>query len=361
MNYRIVLYLWLFLFLFPGRLKAQVYTDRKVASYQVSEKTSVEVSNKYGKINVITWDKDSVRFEVDVRFSAGNMDKLQKLKNNIKVEFAASKYYVIGKTTFNDIGSKIGDFVETFIPSNQVSINYMVYVPKQINLKIDNKFGDIYLDDFNGSLDLKLSNGDLKANKISGTPLISVSSGNGTINSITGGRVLISYSDIRIKQADNLDLESRSSRVTIDQGSNVKIDSRRDKLNIVTIENLSVTGYFTTVEIEDLKKEFRSSLKYGSLMVDHVDKDFTFLNVNSEYADIDLFFDRSTAYNIDITHHNDVTINLPAILAKVQTKDLDTELKLKLTYGKIGNASEEKSPKVKVTATKKCIINIIHK
>jgi hypothetical protein len=96
-------------------------------------------------------------------------------------------------------------------------------------------------------------------------------------------------------------------------------------------------------------------------MIDHIDKDFTFLNVNSEYADIDMFFDRNTAYNIDISHHFDVYINLPASLAKVQTKDLDTEQKMKLTYGKIGNASEEKSAKVKLTATKKCIINIIHK
>lgn len=361
MNYRIVLYLWLFLSLYPGRLKAQVYTDRKVASYQVSEKTSVEVSNKYGKINVITWDKDSVRFEVDIRFNAGNMEKLEKIKNNVKVEFVASKYYVIGKTTFNDIGSKIGDLVEAYIPSNQVSINYMVYVPQRINLKIDNKFGDIYLDDFNGSLDLNLSNGDLKANKIAGTPMISINSGDATINSITGGRVVISYSDIRIKQAGILEIESRSSRLTIDQGDNVKIDSRRDKINIVEMDKLSATGYFTTIEIEELKKEFRSTLKYGSLMIDHIDKDFSFLNVNSEYADMDFIFDRNTAYNVDISHHYDVTINLPASMAKVQTKDLDVEQKMMLTYGKVGNASEEKSAKVKLSATKKCIISFIHR
>lgn len=361
MNFRIGLYLWLILFMYPGWLKAQTYSDRKVACYQVNEKTSVEVSNKYGKIHVITWDKDSVRFEVDMRISASSKEKLQKMKNNISVEFAASKFFVIGKTNFKNVGSKIGDFVEAYIPSNQVSINYMVYVPKRINLKIDNKFGDIYLDDFNGVLDLKLSNGDLKANKISGNPLISLSSGGATINSINSGRILISYSDLRIKQAVRVDIESRSSRIVIDDGTNVKMDSRRDKINMISVDNFSGSGYFTSIEIGELKKEFRASLKYGSLTVDHVDNNFTFFNANSEYADIELFFDRNTAYYIDIAHHNDVYINLPASLAKVQTKDLDVEQKLKLTYGKIGNASENKSAKLKITAPKKCIINIIHK
>ena len=360
MNYRIVLYLWLVLFLYSGCLNAQVYTDRKVHSYPFTEKTSVEVSNKYGKIHVITWDQDSVRFEVDLRISASNMEKLEKLKNNVSIEFNDTKYFILAKTIFSNAGNVITDFVETYIPSNQVVINYMIYVPKQISLKIDNKFGDIYVDDFNGALEINLSNGDLKANKITGSTIINISSGDATINNMNGGRVIASYSDLVIKQASNIDMETKSSRITIAQADKLKIDSRRDKIKITSVEVLSSTGYFSTYEIENLKKELRSTFKYGSLMIDNVEKDFSFININSEYTDIDLFFDRNTSYNIDIAHHNDVFINLPASLAKVQTKDLDVEQKLKLTYGKIGNA-DENSAKLKITAPKKCVINIIHK
>jgi hypothetical protein len=360
MIYRIVLYLWLVLFLYPGGLLAQVYTDRKVHSYPVTTKTSVEVSNKYGKIHVIAWDQDSIRFEVDLRISASGMEKLEKLKNTISVEFNASQYFIIAKTNFSNAGNVITDFVDAHIPSNQVVINYMIYVPKQISLKIDNKFGDIYMDDFDGALEINLSNGDMKANKISGMPLINISSGDAIINNISGGRILASYSDLLIKQASDVDLETRSSRVTIDQADNLKIDSRRDKIKITSVGVLSSTGYFSNFEIEYLKKELRTTLKYGNLTIDNVEKGFTFININSEYTDLDLFFDRYTAYNIDIAHHNDVYINLPASLAKVQTKDLDVEQKLKLTYGIIGNA-DENSAKLKISAPKKCIINIIHK
>jgi hypothetical protein len=360
MNYRIVLYLWLLLFLYSGGLKAQVYTDRKVNSYPVTEKTSIEVTNKYGKIHVIAWDKDSVRFEVDLRISASNIEKLQKLKNNITIDFNASQYFVLAKTNFSSVGNIITDFVDAYIPSNQVVINYMIYVPRQVNLKIENKFGDIYLDDFNGPLEINLSNGDLKANKIIGPSKINISSGDATINDITGGRILASYSDLHIKQSLNVDLETRSSIIAVDQADNLKIDSRRDKIKITSVDNLSATGYFSTFEIENLKKELRTTLKYGNLIIDNIEKGFSFININSEYTDIDLIFDRNTGYNIDITHHNDVFINLPASLAKVQTKDLDVEQKLKLTYGKIGNA-DENSAKLKISAPKKCVIDITQK
>lgn len=361
MIYRTVLCLWLVLFLFPGGLGAQVYSDRKVQKFKTTEKHAVEISNKYGKIHVITWDKDSVKLEVDLRISANSYQKMEKLRDNISFDFTSTKYYIIAKTVFSNQKGIISDFVDAFIPSNQVTINYMVYVPKNVSLKIENKFGDIYMDDFNGNLEIILSNGDLKANKLSGTPVIKLSSGDGTINSINRGKVYVSYSDLRIKESRNLMLESRSSRITMDVTSDLLVDSRRDKINIEQVNEVSASGYFTSLNIENLTKELRCNFKYGNIMVDNVADKFAFINLDSEYTDIDLLFSRSTSYLIDIAHSNDVYINLPASLAKIQTRDLDVEKKLMLTYGKIGSTATETSHKVKINAPKKCVINIIHR
>jgi hypothetical protein len=358
---RTVLCLWLILFLYPGGLQAQVYSDRKVRKFKTTEKHAVEVSNKYGKIHVIAWDKDSVKFEVDLRISANSYQKMEKLRDNISFDFTSSKYYIVAKTVFASKGGIISDFVDAFIPSNQVTINYMVYVPRNVSLKIENKFGDIYMDDFNGNVEIILSNGDLKANKLSGTPIVKLSSGNGTINNIQKGKVYVSYSDLRIKASSNMMLESRSSRITLDQTSDIIIDSRRDKIDIQQVDDVSASGYFTSLNIENLTEELRCNFKYGNIMVEQVSDKFTFINLDSEYTDIDLMFDRTTSYLIDIAHSNDVYINLPASLAKIQTRDLDVEKKLMLTYGKIGSTATETSHKVKINAPKKCVINIIHR
>ncbi|MBN2522953.1 MAG: hypothetical protein JXB24_06740 [Bacteroidales bacterium] len=361
MIYRTVLCLWLVLFLYPGGLLGQVYSDHKVRKYKITEKTTVEVTNKYGKVHVITWDKDSVKFEVDLRISANSDQKMQKLKDNISFDFTATKYYVVAKTQFSNQAGIISDFVDAFIPSNRVTINYLVYVPKKANLKIENKFGDIYMDDFAGNLEIILSNGDIKANTLAGSPKIRVSSGDGTINSIQNGKVFVAYSDLQIKSATNLNMDTKSSRITINKATNVRINSSRDKYHIEEIGELSMTAYFTMLNIDNLKKELYCEFKYGNIFVEKVYDSFSFINIESEYADIDLYFNRNTSYNLDITHSNDVYINLPASLARMQTKELDLPEKLKLTYGKIGSTATETSHKVNISAIKKCIVNIVHK
>ena len=359
--YRTVLCLWLVLFLYPGGVTGQVYSDKKVRNFKVTEKTTVEVSNKYGKIHVVTWDRDSVRFEVDLRISASNYQKMEKLRDNINFEFTATKNFVVAKTVLTSQGSIISDFVDAFIPTNQVTINYMVYVPKNISLKIENKFGDIYMDDFNGNLEIILSNGDLKANRLSGYPSVFLNSGNGTINSIDNGKIQVSYSDLQIKEAGKVHLESKSSRITVNSAVNLDIDSKRDKFEIDAVDYIFASGYFSSFTIDNVRKELRGDLKYGNLDVNHVADVFSFINIDSEYTDIDLYFNRSTSYNLDITHHNDVYINLPASLARIETKVLNEDEKLMLTYGRIGSTAIETSHKVKITATKKCNINIIHR
>ncbi len=361
MIYRTVLCLWLVLFLYPGGVSGQVYSDRKVRNFKATEKTTVEVSNKYGKIHVVTWDSDSVRFEVDLRISASSYQKMEKLRSNINFEFTGTKYYVVAKTVLTSPTSIISDFVDAFIPTNQVTINYMVYVPKNVSLKIENKFGDIYMDDFNGNLEIILSNGDLKANRLSGSPSIFLSSGNGTINSIDDGKVMVSYSDLHIKEAGKVYLETKSSRITVDRAVNLDIDSKRDKFEIEAADYISAAGYFSSFTIGNIRKELRCSLKYGNIDVNHVSNVFSFINIESEYTDIDLNFNRSTSYNLDITHHKDVYINLPASLASIETKVLNEDEKLMLTYGRIGSTATETSHKVKITAPKKCNINIIHR
>lgn len=361
MNYKRFLYLWLVIVMFSGGLRAQVYTDHINRAFKVSPKSSVEVFNKYGKVHVVTWDKDSVMFQVDLRISTNNEQKLEKLKNNISFDFTSTNYYVVAKTTFARSRGIITEFVDAFVPSNSVVIDYIVYIPRQATLKIDNKFGDVYIDDFSGNLDLTLSNGELKANYLSGNTSIKLNSGDGVINRVDRGKIYISYSDLMIKQATKIDIESKSSVITVNKGENLRINSRRDKYFFEDLKEISGDTYFTNLKIGNLKNEASLQFKYGGIIIEQIQRNFGLINIHSEYADIDLFFVKGSAYNLDISHHQDVYLKIPSSMAETQTEELNKEDKMMLTYGKIGSNVTVNSPKVKIDATKKCVINIIHK
>ncbi len=364
MNYKKTVFLLLAALFLATAPKAQLYTKKVSKSYRINSNTTIDIYNKYGKVHIVTWETDSVKFKVDLRIKTNSETKLKKLRESISFDFTGTDYYVVAKTR---LGKKSGgvftdimDIAETIIPSeNQVTIDYLVFLPKYANFKIENKFGDIYTDDLDGNVSIILSNGNLKANNFNGNTVISLSSGDGVINSIRDGKVTVAYSDFYIKNANKLNIDSRSSKINIDKADFLKLNSRRDKLYIQSINDLYGDSYFSDFTVYKLNNELNYSFKYGDFSAGIINRFFSFININSEYTDLDLIFEKGSAYVIDITHYQDVILNYPVNLAKTEEKILNENEKLMSTYGRIGYGSP--LSKVKINAPKKCIVNIVHK
>ena len=363
MNYSRFIIIWLISALFSGILDAQTYaeTERKERSFKTSNDVTVEVFNKYGIVHVETWEKDSVKFIIDLKVEANNNEKLNSIKESILFDFTPSKYKIQAKTIFNKARGLITEFVDAFVPSTTVIIDYTVIIPKNASLKIDNKFGNIYLDDIYGNADISLSNGDITAKRLLGNTTIRHSSGDSEIDEIKTGKIFISYADMNINKVGNLTFDTRSSRIDIQQADYLKIKSSKDKYNVEQTNELYCEGSLTTLSISKLRTELNATLRYGGAKIDNISRSFHFLNLSSEYADIDLYFERNSSYNLDITHHQDAVIQMPRPYSKIETKELNPSEKLMLTYGTIGLNVGVNSPKLKITALKKCIVNIIHK
>lgn len=361
MNCKRLLFFWLVIVMFSGGVWGQVYSESFVKNYKVTSKSTIEVYNKYGKVHVIAWDKDSVKFEVDMTISASDQKKLDKLKSNIDFDFVSTNYYIIARTKFTKSGGVFSDVVETIIPSNNVAINYIVYIPSNVNLKVENKFGDVYIDDFFGNLDLILANGALKANNLEGNISLQLSSADAMINQIKSGIVNLRYSDIEIRNADKIDFDTKFSKINVSEAKHLKITSRRDSYNIEEVGTLTGRGDFTKMNIAYLKEGLNFSNKYYSLTVEDINPKFNIINISSELTDVELYFTEDATYNLDVTHHPDVFLTYPTASAKLETKELNDEDKLLITYGTIGNRITSNLPKVKIFASKKCFINLKHR
>src|SRR3972149_1755609 len=155
--------------------QAQVpeYTQRVTRSFKVNSTATVDIANKYGKVQVVTWDNDSVKFIIDLRIKAKDQQKLQKLKQSIDFEFTTGQFFVIAHTVLGqssqDIFKDIVDIAGTYLSTaNSVTINYTVMVPDYTPLKIENKFGDVFIDNLDNNLSLTLAYGDLTAGRLNG-------------------------------------------------------------------------------------------------------------------------------------------------------------------------------------------------
>ena len=343
-------------------VRAQTYSESQkiVRSFPAGSETRLDLSNKYGTVHIIPWKKDSVHIAIDLFIKSSSASKLEKLKKNVDFEFTDTKYYIIANTRF---GTKSGNFFSdlkdlsgTIIPTrNEVKIDYAVHVPSGMNINITNKYGDIYIDDMKGSVSVNLSNGDIKANSLSGETNISLNFGNGIINELSNAKLNISYADIEIQSAGQLSIESKSSKIRIHRVEILKILSKRDKYTVSRIDNLFGESWFSDIWLYRMNEEINYNPKYGVLKVDSIPEDFSFININTEFADLNMVFERTASYQLEILKHDNVLLHLPDEYAELDVIDQEDEaVHLKGMVGPTHNTVS----RVKITAPKKCIINL---
>ena len=357
--------LLILLFLLPGTLAlAQNLSDKRSVSrsYPVSHETTLEVHNKYGKIQVATWEKDSVAIEVDILLTESSKSKLRKLKEDIHIDFTGAQSYIIAKTVIKSesgrLASELKNIGNTISGSNKrVEINYLVHLPAYMDVVLTNKFGDIYMDDLDGQSDIELSNGVMKANRLTGNSSISLSFADGMIKELGSANVKLSYSDMDLDQVSQLDLVSKSSELHVDLVHVLKIDSRRDKLYFKQVEFLYGNSNFTQIWVYDFLRESDLYMKYGELTIEHVLLDFSKIYVESEYTDMTLYFDRETSLAFDIFHHKKSILRLPG--SEVLSEDAPSGKDHFKTVGTLGEG--DPVGQVNIDALQKCFINISFK
>ena len=347
-------------------LRAQTpeYVKQVVKSFQVNSGITIDLTNKYGKVHVIRWNIDSVKFIIDLRIRTKDAGKMQKLKQNIDFEFTASQYFLNASTKIGDNASDvfqdIKDIAGTYLSSsNTVTINYTMMVPDYVSIKIDNKFGNVYIDDADQNFNLTLSYGDFSCNRLSGKSEIRITSGNAEIGYIREGLLFISYGNLHLHDAGKLTAETRSSTITIDKSAELRINSRRDKLYLNELGSFSGESYFSNINGGTLHNEMNFVSRYGAVNLDNIRKTFTNLNLTAEFTKVTLAFDRSASYNLELSHHQEVVFVYPKNIASLKTKVINVEEKQFLTSGVIG--TEPAVSKVVINVPKKCNLTLISK
>ncbi|MFA5818010.1 MAG: hypothetical protein WC854_01880 [Bacteroidales bacterium] len=355
MNYKTIITVNLILFIFSS-LSAQ--SDSEIRSFiktvTVGKETSLEVSNKYGTIHITPWNKDSAYIRAEVKAFAPDQAKLKKMFDGISVNITETPYLVRAKTDFtqniNMLFESFKGMTSKLISyDSRVEINYYISIPEYLDLKIENKYGDVYMEDNTGTFSISVSNGSFKANSLGKGSSLTMAFCDATINSMTSGNIDASFSEISIGETGDISINSISSRYEIKKAGIIRSESRRDKFFIDNIETLQGNSYFTDYKVNNLKKELNLTTRYGSVNADLIEKGFEAININSGYSDISLGFDPGSSYNLDIRHINAFLV-LPDKNINTEQKALNEEKKEFMTYGTVGR--NPGTTKVKIDATR---------
>jgi hypothetical protein len=338
--------------LIPGLAAAQ--SDSEVRSFiktvKVSRETSLQVINKYGTVHISPWNKDSASIRAEIKAFAPNQSKLDKMFDGIVINFTEAGTLVRAQTEFNQ---NIGMLFENFKGmtskiisyDSRVEINYYISIPEYLNLRIENKYGDVYMENCSGTFSASVSNGAFKANSLGSKSTLTLAFCDAKINSLASGKIDASFSDINIGETGDITISSISSKYEIKKGGEINTESRRDKFFIHNAESLKGNAYFTDYNLNSLKKTIDLTARYGSVTIDIIENGFTTVNINSGYSDLSLGFDPGASYKFDI-HHINSYIGLPDKNTKSEEKVINDDKKEYMTYGTTGKNPGEASVKI---------------
>jgi hypothetical protein len=317
------------------------YTRR----FKIQSETRIDITNKYGKIELNTWDKDSVVIHFKMEINEKKPEKLTKTLDNLDFDISNSQHYLIIKTQIdknrNQVENELIKFKETMLQTNgNIRIDLVVWMPGDRELKLENKFGDIIMSDYQGETSINLSNGKLKTGNLSKRSNLNLSFADANINNLNDGRIICNYSDIEIKNSGSLKFESKSSDIEIINSQSIKIESRRDKYRIRIAEKIDASGNFSQFRIYELKEMAIMKLSYGSLDFEKVLNSFSSIYIESRSAELNLNFNSDSKFGFEITEaKTDLNLNSDF---KVEEKTLIDQKESKNRHtGYIGKKTTE--------------------
>ncbi len=323
-------------------------------SYAVRKNFSLEVTNKYGAVHLTTWDVDSVSIRAEAIAYGPDRSRISKMFDGLEIDITDYDYVIRARTEFSQ---NFNMFIESFkgmtskmIPyDSRLEINYYISLPEYLNINIENRYGDVFLENSTGTVSITISNGSLKAGNLLKAPSINLSFCDAVIQSIGSGRIDASLSEITIDETTDLTIKSIGSKIEVEKAGDIRVDSRRDKFFIGTVETLSGSSYFTDYRIDYLLKKADITSKYGDIDINNVEKGFGSINIISNYSDVSLNFDESSSYNLEIRHVN-AHVVLPDNNKDIEKETLDYDKKEYTMTGKVGN--NPGTSEVKLDATR---------
>lgn len=194
-----------------------INAQRKVEkTVPVSKNQELFVHFKFAKNIVIKqWNKKSIEVKASVNLNNGEGDKYYSLKssksnNQIKV--------------YSDFGNYFKR-KRNWDRNNKTEINYVVYVPRNVNLKVKSISGSLESDSYNGNLTTDLISGNITIKKYNGEMQLKTVSGDVdvTINRAKINAKTVTgtiYSDLKIDKTYSQN-KSYSSKIrgTVNNGN----------------------------------------------------------------------------------------------------------------------------------------------
>lgn len=335
------------------------------------------IANEWGEIQIKTWDQNTVKFDILITVAADKLSKAQNILDNITTEFNNTRNGISAET----IISKRKAINWNKRKNWEVSIDYLVYVPKNSNLQLYHYNGDVFVEEIYGAGHFDLTFSNIEIAGMGDHSKINIKSGKGKIGrsgnletnlhfaellaeEVGDLKIEASNSTIKTKKAKNIDCSSHWGKYKFGHIGNFKSLGNGDKIEIVTAKQLELTmtnGKITLDKAEDMEANFDfiqlEANELGEVEMDLQNSDLKIEKAGNvkgasvwgklDLGDIKNYDNKSNGTNVEINSANDVTTH--SANTKMELGTVSGDLDLYMHFGGCSAELLSNTPNIDLT------------
>ncbi|MDB5227737.1 MAG: hypothetical protein JWN78_1930 [Bacteroidota bacterium] len=285
---RILIYSLFFLGIQYGFSCEMSKTKKIVKEWSVNSGTNVSFVTKYQDVDIIFWNENKVK--LDITINSNEDISASDLEEKIEISAENSGNTLLISTRLRpDKSPSIWNTLFGSDKSSDVEIKSQLYLPSNLaGLAIVSKYSDLKSESIPVAFTLKASYGDITISELK-----------------KSSDITSSYSDIRIKKADDLDITATHGDVFITQVNALKMNSS-----------------YTDLALDKLDKSFVSAATYGNIEIKDIAKDFSSIKCTGVYSDYTFHINEANPIQLDL-HSRNGDINPGAYFAAKVQEDED--------------------------------------
>jgi len=299
--YKTLLIFFLIPFAIVATEKKGKFTKNKVIKkeYTVNKDATLNISNKYGNIDVVSNNSNQIEISVSITTSGNDEDKVQQRLNDITVDFEASSSVVSAKT----IIEKSSKSWNIWGNKNNVNmeINYLIKMPVTNNANFTNDYGGIGLDKLEGKAQIDCDYGKLTIGELL-NPNNSINidyTNKSTIEYMKNGNINADYSTLHIEKTGKVNLNADYSHISFGMVADLDYNCDYGDIKIDNATNIIGNCDYMHTTIGKLFGSGVFNIEYGSLKINSLGESFKKLNVESSYTPIKLGLNSTNSFNFE--------------------------------------------------------------
>ena len=266
--------------------------------FNVKNNSTLNVKNKYGNITISTWNKNLITITVNISTNGDDEKKVQQRLDDINIEFDANTDVVTAITKIEKKAKSWG-----WWDNNNVSmkINYLIKMPITNNIKLDNDYGSIVLDNLSGVAFINCDYGKLDIgrleNKVNNINIDYTKGSN--IEYLNRGVVNADYSKLNIENSDLVKLNADYSHMSFGTITTLSYNCDYGSLNIGNVNFIKGRSDYMHANINQINLNGDFNLDYGSIKIESLNNSFKNILINTSYTNVKIGTSNTNKFTIE--------------------------------------------------------------